>query len=202
MSFNFCHFKATQALNYFAISQTGNANKLKALKLVFFADRHHFRMFGRPIIGDNYYALKFGPVASGTKDIIDNSTSGLADEERKYADNYLKPTDNKLHNYRSIRKVDTSVFSKTDLISLDWSWQKFGKFKPFDLAELTHNYPEWKRHEAALTSKFVSRCEMNYADFLEDPETDAYFEKMDPTRKHDILDMLKEQESIYKVLCS
>ena len=39
----------------------------------------------------------------------------------------------------------------------------------FNLAELTHEYPEWKRHEAALKAKLVSRAPMNYRDFLDDP---------------------------------
>src|ERR1700683_762715 len=46
--------KATQALNYFACLSASGApfaeiNKMKALKLLFFADRYHLRKYGRPV---------------------------------------------------------------------------------------------------------------------------------------------------------
>jgi hypothetical protein len=46
---------------------------------------------------------------------------------------------------------------------------RFGRAAEFTLSKLTHRYPDWKKHEPALTSKTVSRAPMNYRDFLEDP---------------------------------
>ncbi len=66
MPFSFSHRKATQALNFFAAKAGGKINKMKALKLVFFADRYHLRKYGRPVVGDEYLAMNYGPVASGT----------------------------------------------------------------------------------------------------------------------------------------
>ncbi len=37
----FDYKKATQALNFFAIKCGGKIDKMKALKLIFFADRYH-----------------------------------------------------------------------------------------------------------------------------------------------------------------
>ena len=69
MPFSFSHRKATQALNFFAQRAGGSINKMKALKLVYFADRYHLRKYGRPVVGDEYLAMNYGPVASGTKDL-------------------------------------------------------------------------------------------------------------------------------------
>lgn len=66
--FHFAYKKAAQTLNYFAIKNGGEIDKLHALKLVFFADRYHLRKYGRPITNDQYWAMRFGPVASGVKD--------------------------------------------------------------------------------------------------------------------------------------
>ena len=71
MNLTFAHRKATQALNFFALSASGRMNKLKALKLVFFADRYHLRLYGRPITNDRYLAMKYGPVASSCKDLAE-----------------------------------------------------------------------------------------------------------------------------------
>lgn len=56
MPFSFSHRKATQALNFFARKAPGHSiNKMKALKLVYFADRYHLRKYGRPVVGDNIW---------------------------------------------------------------------------------------------------------------------------------------------------
>jgi len=57
MSLAFAHRKATQALNVLARNSGGTISKLKALKLVFFADRYHLRKYGRAIINDRYFAM-------------------------------------------------------------------------------------------------------------------------------------------------
>lgn len=166
MPFTFSHRKATQALNYFALQQGGQVNKLKALKLVFFADRYHLRRHGRPVVGDEYLAMNYGPVPSGTKDIAEMNDF-LGEDEASYARAYLRPLDR--FTIASEGPVEERVFSQTDREALAWSWATFGDRDGFTLAEITHGYPEWKRHEASLAAKLTSRAPMNYRDFLEDP---------------------------------
>ena len=166
MPFSFSHRKATQALNFLARQAGGSIHKLKALKLVYFADRYHLRRYGRPVIGDEYLAMEYGPVPSNTKDIAEISDF-LGREEREYATTFIRP--NEHHSYRSERAVEEKVFSESDREALAWTWKMFGHIARFDLAKLTHEYPEWKRHEAALKARLVSRAPMNYRDFLQDP---------------------------------
>src|SRR5438105_15508174 len=90
MPFSFSHRKATQALNFFARQEGGSINKMKALKLVYFADRYHLRRFGRPVVGDEYHAMNYGPVASGTKDLAE-MTDFLGEVEASYGKIYLRP---------------------------------------------------------------------------------------------------------------
>ena len=85
--FHFAYKKAAQAINCFAIQNGGEIDKLHALKLVFFADRFHLRKYGRPITNDQYWAMRFGPVASGVKDLFE--LDSLSHEERHYADSLL-----------------------------------------------------------------------------------------------------------------
>jgi uncharacterized phage-associated protein len=166
MPFSFSHRKATQALNFLARQAGGSIHKLKALKLVYFADRYHLRRYGRPVIGDEYLAMQYGPVPSNTKDIAEMGDF-LGQEERDYARAFIRPMTR--YTFCSEREVEEKVFSQSDREALAWAWAQFGKIGRFDLAELTHRYPEWKRHEPALKAKLVSRAPMNYRDFLEDP---------------------------------
>jgi uncharacterized phage-associated protein len=164
MILSFSHRKATQALNFFARKAGGQINKMKALKLIFFADRYHLRQYGRPITNDEYFAMEYGPVPSGCKDLAEASDF-LDPHERSYAGRFLQRTSQ--YDFASVSEVEEPVFSKSDLEALEFAWQHFAGYDPFRLKDITHHYPEWKRHEAALQSPDVSRIPMSYRHFLE-----------------------------------
>jgi len=162
-SFHFAYKKAAQAINYFAIQNGGEIDKLHALKLVFFADRYHLRKYGRPLTNDQYWAMRFGPVASGVKDLFE--LDSLSHEERHYADSLLVKG-SKEYSVRSVAVVDNAVFSESDREAVHFAWMNFGH-KP-GIVETTHLYPEWKRHESAIAGG-STRVPMDYLDFLDDP---------------------------------
>ncbi len=161
---NFAYKKATQALNFFAIQNGGEIDKVHALKLVFFADRYHLRKYGRPITNDHYWAMKLGPVPSGVKDIFELDSASSV--ERHYAGNFFEKG-SKSYSIRSHTAVDTNVISESDQEALQFAWSSFGRQS--GIVEKTHNYPEWKRHEAALEGG-SSRVQMEYVDFIENTD--------------------------------
>ena len=177
----FNYKKATQALNFLAGKQDGQINKMKALKLVYFADRYHLRKYGRLITNDTYYAMEHGPVASGVKDIAEFSMI-LDSHEWGYASKYIVTTDQ--HNFKSLADVDQGEFSDSDIEALEFAWAKFGRFDQFQLRDLTHKYPEWQKWEKALQNR--SRIDMDIEDFLEDPaeNVDKCFELTDEDRQN------------------
>lgn len=193
-AFPYCHKKTTQALNFFAEKAGGKVNKLKALKLIFFADRNHFREHGRPILGDSYVAMKYGPVASGAKNIAEHSPFANA-SHIKYANRFIKPEDEFF--IRSVKEVDQDELSESDIDSLSWSWKVFGKMKKYDLAELTHEYPEWSRHKQSV--EVFNSVQMNYEEFLDDPVHDKYFKPISPAKKEAILSLIHENQTIYSL---
>lgn len=166
MPMSFSYKKATQALNYFARQSGGRINKMKALKLLFFADRFHLRKYGRPITNDEYFAMNFGPVPSGGKDLVEGSDF-RPDVEKAYAGQFLNAVNR--YEFSSVNEVEALVFSRTDQEALEYVWNQFGQHDEFKLAELTHEYPEWKRHEAAISGGSSSRVKMTFSDFLDDP---------------------------------
>lgn len=163
LQFTFEHQKSTQALNFFAIHQGGQINTMKALKLVFLADRYHIRKYGRMITNDNYVAMKHGPVPSTTRDIAEYNDY-LDDIEKSYSAEYIKPNNLKL---KSIKEVDSNVFSESDLEALSFAWSAFGNYNQFQLRDITHSYPEWIKHRNSV--KYGSCVPINILDFLKDP---------------------------------
>ena len=163
--FNFDHRKATQALNWLATKSGGRINKMKALKLVYLADRYHLRKYGRLITNDIYFAMDYGPVPSSVKDLAEASDF-LGEDEQEYSDNYIRPINQ--YALESLSGPEYNVFSDSDVEALNFAWETFGYLDKYKLAELTHEYPEWKKHKQAL--KMDSRIQMHLTDFFDDPD--------------------------------
>jgi len=189
----FDYRKATQCLNFFASKAGKSIDRLKVLKLIYFADRYHLRKYGRLITNDIYFAMELGPVASSTKDIAERSEF-LDETEAQYANEYLRigvP-----HKIVSNKPIVTDVFSESDIEALNFAWNKFGHLNPSDLVELTHKYPEWGRNKQALSLN--PRIEMKIEDFLDDPiveNVEKCFELTDEDRK-DLLGQLEEMRCV------
>lgn len=139
---------------------------MKALKLLFFADRYHLRKYGRSVSDCAYFAMARGPVASEAKNVAEESNR-LPSTSRTYARRFIRRKD--AYNYSSVGEIDSAVLSKTDMEALDFAWQNFGHYTEFELVEITHKYPEWRRHAPKLRHDGNKRVEMDYADFFSDP---------------------------------
>jgi len=194
----FDYRKATQCLNYLALKAGKSIDKLKVLKLIYFADRYHLRKYGRLITNDIYFAMELGPVASSTKDIAGGSEF-LDETESKYANEYLHTRPQ--HKLVSNKLVDTDVFSESDIEALDFAWNKFGHLSPSALVELTHKYPEWDRNKETLLLN--PRIEMKIEDFLDDPITEDVercFELTSEDRKESLeqLEEMRYVESLWR----
>lgn len=197
LHFDFDYRKATQALNYFARQEGGKINKMKVLKLLYFADRYHIRKYGRLVTNDNYLAMQHGPVPSTSKDIAE-ANDYLSDEIRDYSIQFIEPVGNL--SLRSTRSVDRSVLSDSDMEALCFAWDSFGHYDQFELRDLTHDYPEWLEWKESLDD--ASCLPMNLLEFVKDPTTGANkcFElsNIDKARRRDQLIELAHLESLWR----
>ena len=189
--------KATQALNFFARKKDGKINKMKAIKLIYLADRLHLRKYGRPIVDDVYWAMKLGPVGSRTKNVAE--LSSIPEDVLSYAKKYIRPIDEKKHHLESLKPVDFDVFSKTDIECLDAVYEKFSDKDQFELKDITHQYPEWAKYERGLRAG-KKRVRMDYDDlFTETERGDSLFEqsKSDLNLARESFEELKEVSAFF-----
>lgn len=189
----FAHRKATQALNFLAHKAGGKISKLRALKLIFLADRYHLRKYGRAVTNDAYYALKLGPVPSDCKNLAELHDA-LPAATRTYAARYLRPLDAK--SYAALGEPDATVFSASDVEALEFAWGHFGRAR--DLVEVTHKYPGWQRHEASLAAG-AKRIKMTYDDLLEDAPQDPG-PKLTPDMLRVRQEQVREQDALQRIL--
>jgi len=136
---------------------------MKVFKLIWLSDRLHLRKYGRPVLNDVYFALPKGTIPSSTKDLADNSDF-LADTEKELREQYIENAS------RFTIKVKTepqkSVFSQSDIEVMNLIYSFFGDLNEFELSDLSHQYPEWKKFENGLDIGHLSRFEMSYQDFF------------------------------------
>jgi uncharacterized phage-associated protein len=194
MSLSIAHRKATQALNFFARQEGGSINKLKALKLLFFADRYHLRKYGRPLSECEYYAMTHGPVASEAKHIAEDAEQ-LPPVARTYTRKYVRKHGD--YACKTVADVDSTVLSDTDREALTFAWKYFGAFSKYQLRDITHHYPEWKRHENKLVTR--KRVPMDLADFFKEPDA-GYIpcHSLTDEEREAALELFRERQSFNK----
>ncbi|MDR3195240.1 MAG: SocA family protein [Endomicrobium sp.] len=198
--------KILQALYYIQSKapkdNTAKSDIMYLLKLIFFADRHHLRHFGFVASGDKYEAMKYGPVASAVKDILYGKMPN-ANSAELYL---LREVEQLSEHDVLVLKQDTDELSESYKQSLNFSVKTFGKYKQFELSKITHDYPEWKKHEDKL-SRGIKSVEMDFRDFFDNPKTlkcsKNYDIKEDPFKEADskFLETLKEDFSESEISC-
>jgi uncharacterized phage-associated protein len=117
-------------------------------KVLYFAEREHFRKYGRPILGDSYFAMDDGPVPSIALDIA-KQTRFVSDEWLKYVKEKLVIDDSDGYVRLAAKDTfDSDVFSRTDIECLTESLSRYGEMPFLELWRLVHNEPAWKEYYA------------------------------------------------------
>lgn len=123
----------------------------EVLKLLYFADKMHLSKFGCMATGDNYVAMKFGPVASNTYNLMK-----AARGDRNY---WIHPafyeivkdslTINDGKTLRALRAPDYDLLTDADLECLGGAIKMYGDMSFAQRTEISHDAAWVKAWEAA-----------------------------------------------------
>jgi len=151
-------------------------------KIFYFADKKHLNMYGRPIFGDQYFALKQGPVPSTAYDMVER------DEKNLYGDLlvqlseglsfYKAETDDYLR-LKAKRSPDMEVFSESDVEYLKDSIARYGNMDFDTLWNLAHAEPAY----TAVYKEGQKRAPMEYEMIL-NPQNPHYDEILNDLREN------------------
>lgn len=188
--------KILQAL-YYIQQHAPTSNKSRCsymflLKILYFADRYHLRRYGFLASSDKYCAMKLGPVASATYDLLRGKQPYGANSAELQLLNDVIPVD----EYSvEIKPQETDELSASFIEALNFSVSEFGKYDQFKLSDMTHDFPEWKRFKKGLDAGEKKEYAIVLADFFENPkETDNLnrHHKENPYTEDDkFLDLMK-----------
>lgn len=187
VEFQFEFEKAQAALLYFCSRDVAALDKYKICKLLFLADKYHLVKYGRPITGDKYCALAYGPIPSHTLDILNEVISGqftsdCAAELNKHVTldrHYVNP------RFAATSAYDASQLSQSDVMALDHVVVTFGRMGFDQLKAITHEMFAYKR---AWSEKPEDRSagDMRFEEFFEQ-DSDAVAGAQDEMVEDDIL---------------
>jgi uncharacterized phage-associated protein len=128
--FNLHKEKAVNSL-LFVINNLKKADTHKTYKILYFADQKHLLKYGRPIFGDSYVKMNYGPVPSFIKNVVDENIDGLEEVVAKYNRYYIK----------SLAELNLDYLSESDIECLNAA---INENKNLDFDTLTH-----KSHDSA-----------------------------------------------------
>jgi uncharacterized phage-associated protein len=175
-------------------------DKLKLIKLLFFADRTHLRRYLSFISFDIYYALRNGPAASKTLNIINRYEDLVETTENLKLLEKIEIVD---RNTRIINEKSTDFMSKVEMQVLDSVCEIFGNYSTDAIVDITHDYPEWKRYEELFKTGANGDCGelIILDDFFKNPDIadsqalKTYFNGVDPLYEEE--DYLKDAKDIF-----
>lgn len=142
-----------------------------------------------------YFAMKYGPVASACRDLLGENEESKGSTEEAYRLQFLKIDGS--YDYSSTAEVDEAPFSETDLDALTFSWDTYHTKDQFQLADETHRFPEWEKHQSALESGETTRRPMPYGDFVLNPPENV--DSLPPLSEEDQQDIHEELGELHAI---
>ena len=138
-----CEFDKDAALAsiIYIASKVKNPTFHTISKLLYFADKKHLDEYGRFICGDNYVAMKHGPVPSVTYDILKSvKNCGHPAFDRKVLEEFTSALEIQ-SNYVVIPRIppDLEFLSETDVECLNFAVENYGTMSFSELTNLSHD---------------------------------------------------------------
>ncbi len=152
IKFEFSLEKLIHAIAFFWQKGVHDLTKLKVAKMLYFADKKHLLEFGKPILGDVYFCMEFGPVPSFALNEMNEAISRSevvsgSDSDYNKMNQMLhvrKPLFGKYPYFEARHPFDSSVFSESELAVLNDVVTQYGSRSAIQLADLTHEEPTWR----------------------------------------------------------
>ncbi len=131
--------KAIEVLTWLANEQPGIA-AFHVSKVLYYADKEHLNRYGRPVVGDTYIRMEFGPVPSKTYDLIKKENLGQSVLKRFREAVDVRGGFRHLH---PLREPNMEMLSRTDVECLANALQKYGTRDFGVLSRISHRETAW-----------------------------------------------------------
>jgi uncharacterized phage-associated protein len=131
------------------------------LKVLFYADKYHINAYGRPIVGGDYAADRWGPVCRQVYYILAGDPWYLQAVERNGKLPFRVVS---RYHVEADRDANPRLLSESDVEALRFALEQYGHLSFDELTALSHQEEAYRRADGGR---------MRYEDFLEEtPDRD------------------------------
>lgn len=155
--FKFDIDKFIACMSMLAEARMQDFDKLKAAKLLYFADKYHLLRYGKPIMGDIYYHLDAGPVPSKALDIMNEiicgdsafAFKGDVSNKSKFQEflQVKRPLFHKFPVFNLIKTPEYGCLSESEQEALKETIKRYGALTGKQLIKETHKDTSWIKTE-------------------------------------------------------
>ncbi len=133
--------KAIEAIVWLAKQRPG-ISFFQISKILFYADKAHVQLYGRPVLGDTYIAMEHGPVPSGVRDLL-TAAKFLDPDLLEQSVEAFTVEQGRVPKVVANREPDLQQFSESDLACLQEAFDKYVNMSFGRLRDLTHRERAW-----------------------------------------------------------
>lgn len=146
--FSFKFHKAVEAVAALLRAEHSHRmERLRALKLLYLAERRCLQEVGASITGDRFVAMQFGPVLSETYDLIKG--------EHRRSGEWGQFFENDGYAFSMVQDPGSGHLSRFELRLLNTVHEESQKLADWELVHLTHQFPEWKQHDPGSSCETI-----------------------------------------------
>ncbi|MGH7557679.1 MAG: Panacea domain-containing protein [Gemmatimonadota bacterium] len=180
INFPFDTRKAVEVICWLANEQP-RIDLYTIVKAIYFADKEHLHRYGRPVIGDRYYAMEHGMVPSITYDILKGSGGKHGDDLRTVLDGVVERRMEEYPRFYPQRSPNEEFLSGTDVQCLRAGLEKCSGLNFDELKDLAH---QDRAYRIAWDNKppSIEAVPMDYESIIDD----------DVEERDELLDYLRE----------
>lgn len=153
--------KSIQAALY-VLKQIGSVDYHKVFKILYFAEQFHLKSFGRPLTGDAYKAMQYGPVPSFLYDVFKAAEKGTSpfNEATARSGAFAVTRNGNTPVVQALMSPDMDELSESEIEVLNISIGENGGLKFDELVSKSHD-SAWTKADKKVDS------EMSYLDIAE-----------------------------------
>ncbi len=161
--------KAIQAVAHVLRSNSGRMDYIRALKLLYIAERRELKEAGHELVGNKLVAMKNGPLHSCLYDFCKGV--GQPSDQRRWNEFF------ETKGYHLVAKVDPGVgkLSEYEIELISDVVDQHAEIDTWSLVELTHDFPEWLKSYPDPSENTSRPIELS--DLIDDPAQLAAIEE-------------------------
>ena len=183
--FRFHPEKAVQAAAVLLKLHGKRMKYLGLLKMLYMADRMALKILEQPITGDCYFSTQYGPVLSGVYELIKGKS---VDNALAIWSKFISSRNgNKDSDITLLNDPGNSELCEEEEEILNRVYNKFSTINPFNVAEWTHNLPEWQKPESINSAipihvedilKSIGKSEEEIEEIRQEASREAYLDEV------------------------